>query len=388
MSDNEYASDTSDDNQSVIDLTVDETCTSAPSASDSSRGVNWVFTCNNWTEDDVVIFKRVVAPKCKYLMYGKEHAPTTGTPHLQGFAMFKSKQSKSVLIKMVPTPTTWKVMKGTPKQNFTYCSKEGDVTEYGTRPEFHDSNGAREKKRWDLILGAAKIGNLDTIPPQVVVCHYNSLMRIQKDYAAMPPDAPDVTGVWIQGPSGCGKSRKARQDYPQAYFKTCNKWWDGYQKQPNVILDDFDPSHAVLGHHLKIWADRYSFLAETKGSAMAIRPQKIVVTTQYRMEDIWKDKETIEALHRRFTVVDMFPPKLFPIFVSPETPAVKRVRFNDHMNQIVQAQEEEEMEVTQDVALPTVIPSNVLIRDGAPTPTFSEYPGKVTPTQPDTADEQ
>lgn len=126
------------------------------------------------------------------------------------------------------------------------------------------------------------------------------------DYMHPLPDAGRVTGTWLCGPSGCGKSRKAREDFPNYYLKACNKWWDGYQDEENVIIEDLDKQHAVLGHHLKLWADRHDFIAECKGSSVRLRPKNIVVTSQYRIEDIFLDKETQDALNRRFTVI-VFP---------------------------------------------------------------------------------
>lgn len=131
-----------------------------------------------------------------------------------------------------------------------------------------------------------------------------------KDFMPACADADDVTGVWIWGAAGVGKSRKAREDYPGSYLKMCNKWWDGYNGEETVIIDDVDTHHQCLAHHFKIWSDRYAFLAEIKGGAIRIRPKKIVVTSQFAPEHVFLEAEALAAIRRRFTVIHMLDPFL------------------------------------------------------------------------------
>ena len=106
-----------------------------------------------------------------------------------------------------------------------------------------------------------------------------------------------------------GKSRKARADYPEFYPKLCNKWWDGYQGQKSVIMDDVGMDHKCLGQQLKLWGDRYGVILETKGGAVSNNFDTIVVTSQYTIEQIWHDDpKTIEAITRRYKVIHMNNP--------------------------------------------------------------------------------
>lgn len=83
----------------------------------------------------------------------------------------------------------------------------------------------------------------------------------------------------------------------------CNKWWDGYTDQETVLLEDFDKSHDKLLHHIKIWADRYPFPGEKKGTAFVIRPKLIIVTSNYHPSEIWPGEVEADPILRRFKLV-------------------------------------------------------------------------------------
>jgi len=256
-----------------------------------------------------------------YVVTGDEVAPTTLQKHFQGYAQFERKLRLSQLVKWV-SQCHWTIARGSDQDNFNYCSKGGKFSEVGER---RDTTGgaagkAATEERWKRARTAAVMNQLADVPDDIYVKSYAAICAIAKDNMKLPADAGGPTGLWIYGPSGSGKSRKAREDYPGAYFKLANKWWDGYHGEEAVILDDFDKVHSVLGYHLKIWADRYAFIGEVKGGAVPARPKHFVVTSNYSPEDIWQDKETLDPIRRRFKVIHMLSPEQFGFVTAGSAP--------------------------------------------------------------------
>lgn len=286
------------------------------------QGTRWCFTLNNWTEDE---YTHVQSLECLFLIIGKEKG-AEGTPHLQGYITFRLMKRLAAMKKLIPR-AHFELARGTSADNIKYCSKDGHVWQKGTPPDESRLAGAKRgasvsADKYAAAFTLAKAGRFDEMDPSLFFRHYRTVLQIRKDYMKPPPDLDGVCGLWFWGPPRTGKSRRARYEYPDAYLKLQNKWWDGYVDQESVLLDDLDDN--FLGHHLKIWADRYSFLAEIKGGALAIRPKRFIVTCNYSIADIFQAKCPIlaAAIESRFTQVYFSEP-----WEPPAAPAAPTLRY-------------------------------------------------------------
>lgn len=265
-----------------------------------TRHRNWCFTINNWSPEDTA---RLDSLTVKYLVYGKEVAPGTGTLHLQGYVAWPSAKTFSYVVGKLPGAHV-EPAKGTPNQNRDYCIKEGDFMERGDIPLSPEDGGRLEIDRWISARNAAQSGDFEEIDADIYLRCYSTIKRIAMDYMPRPQNLEGTCGIWVHGLSGCGKTRAVLGAFPDAFIKPRNTWWDGYQKEETVLIDDVDKYDRGLGGKLKHWADYCHFIGETKGGAVRIRPKRVIVTSQYKLEDIWEDEETRTALSRRFIIIE------------------------------------------------------------------------------------
>jgi len=259
------------------------------------------FTLNNWTEEDCT---RLQALEHKYLLYGKE-VGDSGTPHLQGMITFKNQRSVKAVIKSM-TGCHIEAAKDSAAL-VEYCKKDGDVYEHGTAPVSSKAKGQMEKDRYKRAYESAKAGDLEDIDPDILVRHYGTFKKIKQEHRVVPATLSTLDFHWYVGGSGTGKSKSAREDYPDAYIKNNNKWWDGYENQTSVIIEEWHPDLACMSSFMKKWCDHYAFTAETKGGTLMARPVTIIVTSNYTIKDCFPDPRDHLPLERRFIVKNFDP---------------------------------------------------------------------------------
>lgn len=278
-----------------------------------SRG--WCLTINNYTEEDV---DSVYAAQfdCRYCVWGKEIAPDTGTPHLQGFIYYDNPKTFNGVKLLFPRANIRK-QRGSCAQASVYCKKDGDYWEHGDLPMSQEDKGEYGKQaiaeRWAL----AKAGKFEELPPEQI----KTYEYVHAKYTSVADLRGELDNWWIWGESGCGKNSfvHGNEDFGIApkwneediYLKDItNKWWDGYNHQPIVVIHEVSPKLALshnLVFHLKIWAQHQKFRAEVKGGSLMARPKSIVITSQYPIETVFPDPEDQAAIKRRFKVYEQVP---------------------------------------------------------------------------------
>lgn len=272
----------------------------------------WCFTINNYTDQDIQNLQDL---EVKYIVWGLEEAPSTGTPHIQGYVEFSSPRSFSSVKKMIPRVHLEK-RRGTAKQASDYCKKDRvDIYEDGVISHM----GARNDIK--AVVDAITKGSTF----EDIIDNATSYQSLQIAKVAFPYKEPKRTWkpeiIWLYGPPGVGKTWTPFLENPDARIHMqsgTGQWWQGYDRHEVVVIDDFRQTQFKYVDLLHI-LDRYPYVIEYKGSSRQFVPLKIYITSPHHPIEYYTDeREDSYQLIRRITEIRHIAEKIPEVDNPPD----------------------------------------------------------------------
>lgn len=261
----------------------------------------WCFTLNN-PETDELKFPEVFV---RYAIWQRERG-AEGTEHLQGYIELNKPERLSFMRNVVPR-AHFEIAKGTRDQARDYCRKTD--TRVAGPFEFGVWKAGGQGSRSDLNAVKELIDN-GAGEQEIAESNFGTWCRNYRafrEYKRIKTEARnwEVSVQVFWGDPGTGKSRKAMEENFGAYWKPKGNWWDGYEQQETVIIDEF---YGWLPYDFLLrLCDRYPLNVEIKGGTVSFVAKKIIFTSN-KHPDEWYTKENLDkrAFARRVTQLIRF----------------------------------------------------------------------------------
>lgn len=261
---------------------------------------SWCFTLNN-PQTIPLELDPSLQNKIKFCIYQLEEVQCR---HLQGYIEMTSPVRLAHMKKLIPG-AHFEKRKGTRIQAIDYCRKEESRLQ---GPWIHPSNYQLPEAGSEPTSSAGtSLMNIKRLLDEgygedyIADEHFTSWVRHFRAFRAYKllkqsaRNHPVSTKV-IVGPTGTGKSRFCLWKFPKAYWKQRSSWWDGYNGEEDVILDEFYgwiPYDTLLR-----LCDRYPLLVETKGGQCHMLCKNVIITSNH-MPDKWYKNVYFDSFKRR-----------------------------------------------------------------------------------------
>lgn len=246
----------------------------------------------------------------KYLVAQQELCPETNRLHWQGYVEF-GKPAR------IPQAKEWlscewanlRIANGDRKANYVYCTKEDSRAPDGERFEigiFEEGGQGRKKSSTATIREEIRNGTT-TLRQEITEGRVLStgvirfLERVQSELDRGCYRGAQ-TATYLFGPSNQGKSHLAHGAFEGETFYSkdpTTKWWDGYNGEANIIVDDWSgPSTQEELDRWKRWIDKWPCQVETKGGYVWLKTKAWIFTSNVN----WTALPVFfdQALKRRF----------------------------------------------------------------------------------------
>lgn len=225
----------------------------------------------------------------KYMIYQQEICPETKKAHWQGMIeLFTPIGLKSVQ-KIIDDTKAHVEQTRNREKSREYCRKKESAVE-GTQYEWGEWEPVGQGRRsdfstiYDAIKSNKPMREIIDANPGTFARYHRGISQIRRIMwgRRLNKDC-EVTILW--GKSGAGKTHEANKRAPNAYWKDNTKWWDGYNGEDEVIINDmmlakWEPDY------LKNLFDKWPMKIEDKGGVMELIATKFVITTNENPE-VW-----------------------------------------------------------------------------------------------------
>lgn len=278
---------------------------------------SYCFTYNNYTDAGILALNKYLEENCKYACYQKEVAPTTGTPHLQGYMNLEKRQRMTGVQKSLVglgIQLTLINANGTPESNRTYCSKAGgqDFIEFGNIKIVGSGKRTDLMEVAEKVLGKRPINEIAEEHPVEYIKYHRGITALKFITTRIPDERPMETVLFF-GDANTGKSTKARQYaklygnyYTLAQPNNGSLWWDGYKGEKSILIDEY--KGWILPTQLNCILDQYKISLFIKSGTTYGEYEHVFITSNYPPEE-WYSEKVIwdkQALFRRLTHIYEF----------------------------------------------------------------------------------
>jgi len=279
-----------------------------------ARTKDWIFTLNH-PEEPLDLQPCIDDGTLIYATYQLEVGSNNGQLHYQGYIEGARRFRLTQVRNLAPglRRAHFEPRRGSRQEAKEYCEKEEsrctsaileclNLTSWNIRTEVGTWRTCSQGARNDLLSIKT---DLDAGVDEKTIAdnHFNQWVRYHKAFREYkrikcPNRAWQTETHVLYGPTGTGKSKWAVEQFPGAYWKQRSQWWDGYDGQSVVVLDEF---YGWIPFDLLLrLADRYPLLVETKGGQTTFLANKIIITTN-KLPAQWYKDNYFEALKRRVT---------------------------------------------------------------------------------------
>lgn len=277
-----------------------------------------IFVINNYTAGEVTGIRGLTSPSIEYLVYQLE-VSGSGTNHIQGYVEAKEGRTKRAWCTLLGGRAYVDQRRGTREQARAYQVKQDrtaipdTIYTYGTwKPDVGQGHRSDIAALYTSLEEGKTEAECLALHPVTILAHeriYQNYHRIQAQAAIVGRTSRNIKTTVLYGETGVGKTRLIYHHYPHLY-RLCpsgtNQWFDGYQNQKVLLLDDFFGSSMSYTHLLQL-LDRYYIRLQTKGGHTIGQWSRIFITSNNHPNDWYPNVRNTEALIRRMKLIECTP---------------------------------------------------------------------------------